>query len=737
MQVTNTSTNTVIVGKAKVESFKLAQTKEFFEILTKNLYSNPLKAVIRETICNAWDAHIAAGKTDTPIDISYENACFTVRDYGNGIPHEEMENIYAVFGTSTKVMDTAQTGGFGLGCKAPFAITDVFTVENIHNGKKGIYTCVRSDSDNEGLPSIRTIVMVDTEEPSGLKVSVPFVNKDKRKVDKYISEIVTAGEIPNTYVDPKPIEKDKDFFLINIDSYSGTGYFCRYGSVAYHIDTNKLTAYDSYISLPSDFSPVLEIPPNSLTVSPSREELVYDEKTVNTLNKAFNKHFEHIKKHWKEYAIKTLVNNLGYFGNIKNSYYIKSLVLQEKVTQLAAYYLYIAINKGYSFKNLIPLLYPYAPQCLTKLFRHKQYYRVDKAKYELNKIFKEDYTKLYWINDSIANRVAVVKQLYSKVCTLTCDYDSRVGFTKQATSLYNFPFISAKLILTNNVSNYYRDNNAWLEGDTFLISVKNSSNNSIEEKRKKYEAMGFNVEVFLTEPVKKKSSSKVKERRFIGKGSLKLKSSNIHCYANNYSYAYALEHILNDTPCLEELLKSIDYDTALKDINCLYALSQDSVLIRRNKIPSLTWYLSTTWYKENITDGLCRKFSLLVSNSFAKHNVSPTVFNNLEDNGIIYALFLEYKGITESISAVSSDILKELESFSDTEKLLFVYWFKYERKKQPNAYEQEYREFMYKLERVCKHSPLEYTDTLIARINLLSSIRKTQIKLLKVLFGEL
>lgn len=736
MQVTNSSTNTVVVGKSKVESFKLAQTKEFFEILTKNLYSNPLKAVIRETICNAWDAHIAAGKTDTPIDISYQNDCFTVRDYGSGIPHEEMENIYAVFGTSTKVMDTSQTGGFGLGCKAPFAITDVFTVENIHNGKKGIYTCVRNDPENEGLPSIRTVVMVDTDEPSGLKVSVPFVNKDEKIVKNYISEIVTTGEILNTYINLDPIEKDKDFFLVSTKYYR-KGYYCRYGSVVYPINVNKIPAYDYAISLAFDSVPVLDIPPSSLTVSPSREELVYDEKTINTLNKAFNKHFEYVKKHWKTYAIKALVNNLGYFSNIKYTYYIKHLVLQEKITQLTAYYLGVAISKGYSFKKLIPLICPYVPHCLLKAIRHKKNYRLDKAKYELSKIFKEDYRNLYWFNDNVVNRVTGIKQRYSRICSLDCDYDSKVDFSRQVTSLNNFPFISAKLVLTNNISNYCRESSTWIERDTFLISVKNGSNALIEEKRKKYEALGFNIEVFLTEPVKKKSSSKVKERRFVGKGNLKLKGKDIQCYADNYCYAYAIESIFNRTHCLNELHKNIDYDAALKDINCLHALSKDSVLIKRNRIPSLTMYLQTTWYKENISDDLRRKFSLLVTNTFASHAVSPTIFNNPEYNGDIYTLFLEYKGIAESANAMFSDVLKELKSFSDKEKLLFVLWFKIEFQKQPNTYAQEYEEFMNKLEKAYKKSLSGYLDSFICSITKLSNEPKTQVKLIKVLFGEL
>ena len=135
MQVSSTQVNdSYVVGSIqKINSFTLSNSKEFFDILSKNLYSDPVRAVIRETICNAWDSHIKAGKTNIPIKATYDGDNIVVQDFGTGIPHEDIPTIYGVFGGSMKILDDTQTGGFGLGCKAPFAITESFTVQDIYD----------------------------------------------------------------------------------------------------------------------------------------------------------------------------------------------------------------------------------------------------------------------------------------------------------------------------------------------------------------------------------------------------------------------------------------------------------------------------------------------------------------------------------------------------------------------------------------------------------------------------
>lgn len=113
MKVTSgNSTESISVGQVQqIDSFKLAQTKEFFSILSKNLYTDPEFAMVRELMCNAWDAHIAAGIEDKPIKAEIDDGIFYVKDWGKGIPHDQIAEIYGVYGGSTKLNEIAQTGG--------------------------------------------------------------------------------------------------------------------------------------------------------------------------------------------------------------------------------------------------------------------------------------------------------------------------------------------------------------------------------------------------------------------------------------------------------------------------------------------------------------------------------------------------------------------------------------------------------------------------------------------------
>lgn len=122
MQVTHTSdriTHAVIGGEEKIQ-MKVNADAAFFHMLSDTLYSDKPMAVVREVLCNAWDAHIEAENTHTPIKVYFsEDNEFVVEDFGKGIPKDKMGDIYGTLGGSTKQKNSEVTGGFGLGCKSP------------------------------------------------------------------------------------------------------------------------------------------------------------------------------------------------------------------------------------------------------------------------------------------------------------------------------------------------------------------------------------------------------------------------------------------------------------------------------------------------------------------------------------------------------------------------------------------------------------------------------------------
>ena len=103
-----------------IQEFKTSIFPKIFEFITSllssNLYSNLEQSFIREIVSNAWDSHVEAGTTDTPVIIRYkwgDNSSWeiTIRDFGTGISPERFKNIFCNIGSSTKRESNEFIGG--------------------------------------------------------------------------------------------------------------------------------------------------------------------------------------------------------------------------------------------------------------------------------------------------------------------------------------------------------------------------------------------------------------------------------------------------------------------------------------------------------------------------------------------------------------------------------------------------------------------------------------------------
>ena len=148
MILNNTPQNEAILSNVgEIGEFRIRNSAKAFSILSSGLYANKIRAIIRELSCNAVDSHIAAGKAATPFDVHLPNSLephFSIRDYGTGLDHEQVKNIYTTYFESTKTDSNAYIGALGLGSKSPFSYTDNFTVTAVKNGRKGIYKIGRA-----------------------------------------------------------------------------------------------------------------------------------------------------------------------------------------------------------------------------------------------------------------------------------------------------------------------------------------------------------------------------------------------------------------------------------------------------------------------------------------------------------------------------------------------------------------------------------------------------------------
>lgn len=305
MQVSQTNdhiSHAVIGGMAPI-NFSISNSAEFFHILSSTLYSDQILAVVREVLCNAWDAHIAAGVTDKPIEITIKDNKLIIKDFGHGISPDNMGELYGTYGGTNKKNDGNQTGGFGLGCKAPFAYTDHFEVQSCHNGIKTIYSINRSCAKVMGIPSIIPIVKMNTED-TGLQVTIVLQSKDINRFTRLIEKIVYQGEMSAT-LNGNLLEKlgfhpDKEnnylAFLPSVIN-NNSKISIRYGNVIYPVpntvdkleyEQNKIKELLSNLSNSHTYNILFQAPANSISVTPSRESLSMQDNTITTLKEIFN-----------------------------------------------------------------------------------------------------------------------------------------------------------------------------------------------------------------------------------------------------------------------------------------------------------------------------------------------------------------------------------------------------------------------------------------------------------------
>jgi HSP90 family molecular chaperone len=213
MRLLATNQNVEISGSEGSRSFSIEGSAKAFLILSDTLYSNKIRAVVRELSTNAYDSHIDAGCADKPFDVYLPTSLepsFKIRDYGIGMSHEDCMTLYTTYFRSTKNNSNDSVGCLGLGSKSPFAYADSFTVESFFNGTKRVYTGYK----NTNGPQFDLMHQEDTDEPNGICVIVPVQRYDN---SSFLSE---AKHVYKTF-DVRPNFKTVEitFFLLFNMSY--------------------------------------------------------------------------------------------------------------------------------------------------------------------------------------------------------------------------------------------------------------------------------------------------------------------------------------------------------------------------------------------------------------------------------------------------------------------------------------------------------------------------------------
>ncbi len=305
----------IVSNVGEIGEFRIRNSAKAFNILSSGLYANKVRAIIRELSCNAIDSHVAAGKKDTPFDVHLPNQLepyFSIRDYGTGLSHEQVTNIYTTYFESTKTASNEFIGALGLGSKSPFSYTDNFTVTAIKDGRKGVYTAFINE---QGVPSIALMMEEETTDPAG--VEVRFSVNDRYDYDKFRSEArsvykyfkqrpVISGSAGFEFTDPTYLDKDIIPGVHHIDG-RGTSYAIM-GNIAYPIEVPKADQTLGELVNLLQCGLVMEFDIGELDFQASREGLSYIPQTIEAIKRKLEQLNTQLAVHIKQEASK-ITNN--------------------------------------------------------------------------------------------------------------------------------------------------------------------------------------------------------------------------------------------------------------------------------------------------------------------------------------------------------------------------------------------------------------------------------------------
>lgn len=220
-------------------------------VLSRDLYSKPIESMMREILINAIDAHMESGQKQ-PVEIELPHIWgeqFSIRDYGHGIPHDQLMGIYLAYGESTRRDSNLPHGGLGLGTKSPLAYVSSFVVSSYVDGTLREYL-VYYDEDN--IPCVDHRSTTSTDEPNGIRVALTTVHSNDYRAFKeaairllkYIpKKLWTVTNAGDALIDVEQLKLQQIRDLDSLILRPGTGAGLVMGYVMYDVDRDALISY--------------------------------------------------------------------------------------------------------------------------------------------------------------------------------------------------------------------------------------------------------------------------------------------------------------------------------------------------------------------------------------------------------------------------------------------------------------------------------------------------------------
>lgn len=349
LDVTTTSRSNKMTFSKRSESM-------LFNLMTGDLYSDPIGSFIREIASNCFDSHVEAG-TDTtknPVVITLQNnsnfneqSYISFIDKGIGMNPERFTNIYANYFETTKDNTNSLIGGFGLGGKTPLAYSPkgffvitvadkndeikfsknkiellnselseiededvislikeeikeyehrLLTVSNINNDRIEYTYNVFVGND---APEYQLMSYKGTDAHKGTEIKIPIKNEDIDNVERktlrqlyYFENIIFKGFSDNHVTNDYNIVRGKNF-LYRGNEYDSYIHIC-FGKVAYPIDYNAMGISQYNYNIP--IAVKIEIGELEGTgVTPSREAINYSDANIGIIKNKIDAALDELK----------------------------------------------------------------------------------------------------------------------------------------------------------------------------------------------------------------------------------------------------------------------------------------------------------------------------------------------------------------------------------------------------------------------------------------------------------
>jgi len=206
-----------VSAQVQTTGFSIEVNESMFQMLTSNVYNDPVLAVIREWSTNACDACLEAG-VEVKFDVhlpTLEEPSFSVRDFGTGLAPEDIVGLFSNLGASTKRNSNAYNGTLGIGRMAGLAVSNAFTVESFYKGTLHSYAI----SMQNGVPVTLHMGNAPTDEPNGLRLAVSVDFDD-------ISDYLKKAGYLYKYFDHKPsLNRDDVDIHLSVEEHISDDWF--------------------------------------------------------------------------------------------------------------------------------------------------------------------------------------------------------------------------------------------------------------------------------------------------------------------------------------------------------------------------------------------------------------------------------------------------------------------------------------------------------------------------------